>query len=69
MVALFAVPPAVVMNIGPLFAPFGTVAVIIVGETTVNLAFEVLNFTAVAPVKFAPVIVTDVPPGPVAGEN
>ena len=45
-------------EIGPVFAPFGTVAVIVVGEMTVKPAFEVLNFTAVAPVKFVPVIVT-----------
>jgi hypothetical protein len=39
------------------------VHVIVVGSTTVKLAaFSVPTFTAVAPEKFAPVIVIDVPP-------
>ena len=68
--ALVAVPLDVVTEIVPVVAPFGTVAVICVPESTVNVAdllFE--NFTAVAPVKFVPVIVTDVPPGPELGVN
>ena len=52
----------------PVVAPTGTVAVMEVAETTLNVvAAMVLNFTAVAPVRFVPVIVTTVPTGPVAG--
>ena len=44
--------------------PAGEVAVIEVAELTVKLvALVVPNFTAVAPVRFVPVIVTAVPPG------
>jgi hypothetical protein len=38
-----------------------------VAEVTVKLAFTVLNVTAVAPVKFVPLIVTLVPTGPLVG--
>src|SRR5256885_13275473 len=65
--ALFAVPPEVVTLIGPLVAPAGTVAVIAVAELTVKLALVPLNSTALAPVKFVPLIVTLVPTGPLAG--
>jgi hypothetical protein len=52
----------------PLVAPVGTVAVIWVDEFTVKLvAFVVLNRTAVAPVKFVPVMTTVVPTGPLVG--
>src|ERR1700722_7957550 len=57
------------MSTAPL--PADDVAVIEVAELTVKLvALVVPNFTAVAPVKLLPVIVTDVPPeaGPVVGE-
>ena len=68
---LVTVPPGVVteMKMEPGFIPFfGTVAVISVPDAlTVKLAFLVLNTTAVAPVKFVPLIVTDVPPGPDVG--
>ena len=37
---------------------FGTVAVIVVEEATVNEAGAVPSLTEVAPVKFVPVIVT-----------
>ena len=50
--------------------PAGAVAVICVALTTLNeLAAVPPNLTAVAPVKFAPVMVTPVPPdgGPVFG--
>ena len=41
----------------------GDVTVIVVASITVTLEAEVpLNFTAVAPVKLVPVMVTDVPP-------
>ena len=52
--------------------PAGLVVVIEVPLTTVKLVAAVLpNFTAVAPSKFVPVIVTGVPPitEPVAGER
>ena len=65
--ALLAVPPAVVTLIVPVVAPAGTVAVIAVAEFTVKLALVPLNPTAVAPVKFVPLIVTLVPTGPLLG--
>jgi hypothetical protein len=77
-VALVAVPPGVVTLILPVVAPVGTVAVICVAEFTVNVvALVVLNFTELVvkvapltvPLKFVPVIVTDVPTGPKAGVN
>jgi len=67
---LVAVPPGVVTVIFPVVAPVGTVTVIDVADTTLNaVAAVVLNFTAVAPVKFVPVIVTSVPTGAVMGVN
>src|ERR1700704_2168063 len=65
--ALVAVPPAVVTLSGPVVAPAGTVAVIAVAEFTVKLALVPLKVTAVAPVKFVPLIVTVVPTGPLLG--
>jgi hypothetical protein len=38
-----------------------------VAEVTVKLALTALNVTAVAPVKFVPLMVTLVPTGPLAG--
>src|SRR5215217_6928066 len=43
--ALVAVPPAVVTAIGPVVAPLGTVAVIVVEPLTVNDALVPLNLT------------------------
>ncbi len=64
------VPPGVVTQIFPLVAPVGTVALIRVDEVTMNVVAETpLNVTLVAPVKFVPVMVTDVPTGPLVGEN
>ena len=40
----------------------GDVAVITVGETTLNVAFVPPNFMFVMFTKFAPTIVTDMPP-------
>jgi len=69
-VALSAVPLGVVTCNGPVLAPTGTVAVIEVGELTVNtVAAVVLNMTPVVPQKFVPVMFTVEPTGPVAGEN
>ena len=69
LVALVAVPPGVVTAMGPLAAPLGTVAVICASEFTVNVAAVPLNVTAVAPVKLVPVMVTEVPGGPLVGLN
>ena len=53
-----AVPPGVVTDTLP-DDPVPTVAVMVVGESTVNeVAFVVPNLTTVAPVKLVPVIVT-----------
>jgi hypothetical protein len=68
--ALVPVPPAVVTLIVPVVAPLGTVAVIWVEELTVKeVALVPLNFTAVAPVKPVPVIVTLAPIPPLVGEK
>ena len=66
-VRLVAFPAGVLTMILPVVAPAGTVAVIFVAELTVNVAITPLNFTAVAPVKFVPEIVTEVPTGPEVG--
>src|SRR2546425_6530638 len=67
LLALLAVPPGVVTLSGPVVAPAGTVAVIVVAEPTVKLALVPLNRTAVAPVKLAPLIATLVLTGPLVG--
>src|SRR6202040_3918108 len=64
---LVAVPPGVVTLSGPVVAPAGTVAWIAVAELTVKVALTPLNATAVAPVKFVPLIVTLAPTGPLVG--
>ena len=69
LLALVAVPPGVLTWIGPLVAPLGTVAVIWVLVFTVKLAAVPLKVTAVAPVKLVPLIVTEVPTGPLLGVN
>src|SRR5947209_613086 len=69
LVALVAVPSGVVTAMASVVAPVGTVAVMEVSETTAKLAGSPLNLTAVAPVKFVPVIVTTVPTGPKIGVN
>ena len=66
--ALVPVPPPFVTAIGPVVAPVGTLAVICVSELTLKVvAFVPLKATLVAPVKLVPVIVTDVPTGPLVG--
>ena len=67
LLPLVALPAGVVTLIGPLLAPLGTVAVIWVSELTVNRRRVPLKVTAVAPVKSLPVIVTEVPTGPLLG--
>jgi hypothetical protein len=77
LVALVAVPPGVVTLIVPVVAVVGTVAVIWVAEFTANVAVTPLKVTPVVvklapltvPLKFVPVIFTDVPVGPKAGVN
>jgi hypothetical protein len=68
-VELVAVPPVVVTDITPVVAAAGTVAVTWVLDATVNVAVVPWNFTAVAPVRPVPVMVTVVPTGPLAGVN
>jgi hypothetical protein len=65
--ALLAVPAGLMTLIGPLVAPVGTVAVMVVAEFTVKLALVPLNRTALAPVKLVPLIVTLAPAGPLVG--
>jgi hypothetical protein len=72
LVVLVPVPDGLVMLIGPVVAVAGTVAVICVSLLTTNPlpglpALTPLNFTAVAPVKLAPIIVTLAPTGPLVG--
>src|SRR5213596_330292 len=67
--ALVAVPPGVVTVILPVTAPLGTLAVTRVpAPFTENVvAATPPNFTEVAPLKFVPLIVTEVPTGPLVG--
>jgi len=67
LLALSAVPASVVTLSGPIVAPVGTVAWIAVSEITVKLAALPLNVTAVAPAKFAPLIITLAPTRPYVG--
>ena len=64
---LVPVPEEVVTWIAPVVAPVGTVAVICASVFTVKLAAVPAKFTAVAPVKPLPVMVTVVPTGPFIG--
>src|SRR5437899_3363505 len=67
LLALVAVPPGVVTLMGPVVAPLGTVAEIVVEEVTEKLALVPLKVTAEAPVKFVPLIVTVNPTCPLVG--
>jgi hypothetical protein len=69
--ALVAVPPGVVTVIFPVTAPVGTLAVTFVpAPFTENVvAATPPNFTEVAPAKFVPLMVTEVPTGPLVGEK
>ncbi len=73
LVALVAVPSAFVTEMGPVVAPAGTVAVRCCGLLIVNVADTPLNLTEVTsgsePVKLSPLILTDVPTGPLVGVN
>jgi hypothetical protein len=64
---LVAVPPGVVTAHWPELAPDGTVAVICVAESTVNVAVVPLRVTALAPKRLVPVSATLVPTQPVVG--
>src|SRR5437773_8337137 len=69
LLALVAVPPGAVTLIGPEVAPLGTVAVIWMFEFTVKPAAVPLKVTEVAPVRLLPLMVTEVPTGPLVGVN
>lgn len=64
-----AVPFGVSTVIFPVVAAAGTAVVICVALFTVMVAAVPLNFTAVAPVKFVPVRVTEAPAKPLDGEK
>jgi hypothetical protein len=61
LVELVLLPYGVVTVRGPVSAPDGTVAVIFVSDTTVNVAARPLKVTELAPVRALPLIVTDDP--------
>lgn len=65
---LVTAPPLVVITIFPLLAPLGTVAVTEPSELTVTFVEATPpNVTFVVCVRLTPVIVTEVPSGPLAG--
>jgi hypothetical protein len=69
-VALVPVPNALTTEIFPLVAAPGTMAVIWVTESTVyDVLGEPLKLTVVTPEKLLPVIVTEAPTAPLAGEK
>jgi len=68
LLAEVAVPPGVVRLIFPLLEPLATTAVTCVALFTEKLEAAIPpNVTAVAPVRFVPVMVTEVPDAPDAG--
>jgi hypothetical protein len=70
LVALPTLPPGVTRLIAPVIAPAGTVAVILVSESTVKVAFfPQAKTTSVAPVKDSPAITTVAPSEPLVGEK
>ena len=70
MPALVAVPPGVVIAMGPLAAPAGTTAVIRRPLLLmVNVALVPANVTLVVPLRFWPLIVTSAPAPPLCGEK
>ena len=66
---LVAVPPGVMTVTEPLVAAAGTAVVIFVAWSAEIAAAVPLKFTAVAPARLMPVIVTVVPAGPEAGAS
>ncbi|MDQ6801166.1 MAG: hypothetical protein M3041_10045 [Acidobacteriota bacterium] len=69
LLILIAVPVGVVTLTGPVVAATGTVAAMVVSLLMRNVALVPLNFTAVAPLKFVPEILTEIPTGPDKGKN
>src|SRR5438874_1007336 len=68
LLVLVAVPTEVLTLIGPLLAPLGTVVVIWVSAVTLHLAAAPLEkVTVVVPLKLLPLMVTEVPTGPLVG--
>ena len=68
LVALVADPLGVLTLMVPVVAPAGTVAVAVVALTPVKVtAAEPLKLTALRPVRLVPVMVTEVPTGPLVG--
>jgi hypothetical protein len=68
---LLARPPTVTTTL-PVIVPAGTGATMLVADQLVGVAVVPLNFAVLAPCvapKFVPVIVTDVPTGPVVGDK
>ena len=68
-VLLAPVPPGPVTAIGPVIAPAGTVAVIWISKITLKMAATPPKVTAVAPLKFAPEMVTLAPASPLVGKK
>jgi hypothetical protein len=64
-----AVPPAVVTAIGPVVAPLGTSADTSLSVLEVIVPSTPLKLTDRAPATPAPLIVTEVPTGPLKGEK
>ena len=69
LLVLVAIPAGFATAIGPVSAPPGTVALICVAESIIYVDGTPLNLTETVPIKFDPVIVTDVPTGPLVGVN
>ena len=69
LVELAAVHGEQVTLIGPVVAAAGAAAEICVLETTVNVAGAPLKMTAVTPMKLVPMMVTEAPAEPLAGEK
>ena len=67
LLAETAVPCGVTMEIFPVTAPLGTTAVTVVALTAINAAAAPPIVTEVAPLKFVPVIVTELPTAPLVG--
>jgi len=67
LLAEVAVPCGVTIEIFPVTAPLGTVAVTLVALTTVNVAAAPPIVTEVAPLKCVPVTVTEIPALPLVG--
>jgi hypothetical protein len=67
LVALVALPPLVVTAILPVATPAGTSAVTSVSEITVKVADLLSNVTFVVCFRPVPLMVTDVPTGPLVG--